>query len=141
MKQKPITPTTHAIIDYAFGAIQIAAPAILGLEPKSVKTYAQLGTGLLAVTSATDTPITVQPAISMETHKKIDTALLVVQALMIVSPMIRKSKKTLIFHLGFMALAVANYMLTDYRTDPATSKLADTAGEGPTNASLASWPK
>jgi len=115
MNKKPISPTTHAIIDYAFAAVQIVGPSLLKLEPRAIKTYAQMGTAFLAVNSVTDTPLTVEPQISFRTHQKIDLGFLAVQALMVITPMVRRSNKTLFFHLGFLALAGANYLLTNYK--------------------------
>jgi hypothetical protein len=126
MKHKPITPTTHAVIDYAFAALQIIGPALIGLNKKAVKSYAEIGTAFLAVNAVTDTPLTVDPKISMETHKKVDAGFLATQALMTFSPMIRNHKKVLAFHLAFLAMAAVNFVFTDYRNNPGTSKLAQT---------------
>jgi len=127
MNKKPISPTTHAIIDYAFSALQIAGPSVLKLDKSATKTYAQLGTAFLAVNSVTDTPLTAQPQISFKTHQKSDLGFLAMTALLTVTPMIRRNKKTLFFHLGFLALAAANYLLTDYKAG--SSKLNKTFPE------------
>jgi len=123
MNRKPISPTTHAIIDYAFSAVQIVGPSVLKLDKSAIKTYAQLGTAFLAVNSVTDTPLTTEPQISFRTHQKSDLGFLAMTALLTVTPMIRRNKKTLFFHLGFLALAAANYLLTDYKAG--SSKLAE----------------
>ena len=115
MKHKLITPTTHAVIDYAFAALQLIGPALMGLNKKAVKSYAEIGTAILSVNSVTDTPLTVDPKISMDMHKKIDAGVLATQALMTLSPMIRNHKKTLAFHLAFLAMATASFIMTDYR--------------------------
>jgi hypothetical protein len=115
MNTKPINSRTHAIVDYAFSAAQILAPKMIGLDHKAVKSYAEIGTGFLALASITDTPAAIRPAIPMETHQKMDMAFLAGQALMTFAPMVRKNRKTLIFHLAFLTLAVANYVLTDYK--------------------------
>jgi hypothetical protein len=128
MNSKPITPLTHALIDYAFSAVQILGPTVLGLDQKTIKTYAEIGASFLAVNSITDTGAAIQPVIDMETHKKIDSGFLVAQALMTFTPMVRKNKKTLIFHLGFLALTAANYFLTDYKKPGPTGPL-ESVGE------------
>jgi hypothetical protein len=115
MKNKLINPSTHAVIDYGFAALQIIGPVLFGLNKKAVKSYAETGTAFLTVNSFTDTPLTVDPKISLETHKKIDAGFLAAQALMTFSPMIRNHKKTLVFHLAFLAMAAANFIMTDYR--------------------------
>ena len=112
----PIKPAIHGIIDYAFAAINLVVPRVLGLNKAAVKTYTQLGAGFLGAAAVTDTDVAIKPMISMQTHKTIDTAVLAGQTLLTFTPMIRKDKKALMFHLGFMALAVAHYILTDYES-------------------------
>jgi hypothetical protein len=114
MNPKPIYPALHGLIDYVFAGVQLVAPSALGLTKTATKTYQVLGTGFLAVNALTATSVGITPIIPFKEHQKIDAAFLVGQSLLTFAGFIRKDKKTLGFHLGFLATAVANYVLTDY---------------------------
>lgn len=112
--KKPVTPQTHGIIDYVFSTVQLALPSALGLPKRAAKTYGALGAGFLAINAITDTPVAVKPLLSFKTHQRLDAAFLIGQAAMAFLPPVRKNKKTLAFHLAFLATAVTHYVLTDY---------------------------
>lgn len=111
--KKPIDPTTHGIIDYVFGTVQLAGPSLLGLDKDVIKTYQYLGAAFTGVNILTDTPVGIK-AISMKMHQKADISFLAGLTVLTASDMIKKDKKALGFHLGFLSLAVINYVLTDY---------------------------
>jgi len=112
--KKPVTPQIHGIIDYAFSGILCAAPSAMGLNKFSTRTYAAIGTNFLAVNSLTDTPVAVKKVFSMKSHQKADLLTLGTLGLLTFAKPIRNDSKALGFHLGFLALAVTHYMLTDY---------------------------
>ena len=114
--KKPIDSATHGVIDYVFGAAQLTGPSLLNLDKKVVKTYQLLGTAFTVINLITDTPVGIN-LISMKTHQKADTCFLAGLSALTVSKMIAKDKKTLAFHLGFLGLAIVNYVLTDYRSE------------------------
>ena len=118
MEKKPIKPGQHGIIDYAFSTIQVAAPSLLGLNKKTRNTYCALGAGFLAVNAISDTPVGLRRIISFKDHQKADAAFLASLSLLTAYKPIRKHKRSLVFHLGFLALAVTNYILTDYDARP-----------------------
>ena len=114
MKTKPVTPKMHGIIDYALGGVLMAAPAMLGVNKNARNTYLGLASGMSGLNSMTDTPVGIKKTVSFKDHQKADLGLLAGMALMTAAPMIRKDKTALYFHLGFFALAVLHYVLTDY---------------------------
>lgn len=114
--KKPINAKEHGIIDYAFSASQLILPQQLGLNKKAVKTYQTLGLGFLAVNCLTDTPVGIKPLLTFREHKLADAGFLTGLTLLTFYRPIRKKKKTLTFHLGFLAIAAAHYMLTDYKS-------------------------
>ena len=115
MDCKPITPNIHGMVDYAFSAIQMGVPRALNLNQKTTNTYCALGTGFLAINALTDTQVGIRPVISFRDHQKTDAAFLAGLSLLILYKPIRKNKKSLCFHLSFLAVAVCNYCLTDYK--------------------------
>jgi hypothetical protein len=116
MTSTPITPKLHGIIDYAFSAVQLVAPTVLGLNKKAKKAYDGTGGMFLTVNTLTDTPVGVNGGISFRTHQKADAVSLAGLALLSFSKFIRNDKKALGFHLTLLTIAIANYMLTDYKS-------------------------
>jgi len=117
MDNKPVTPALHGIIDYVFSAIQIAGPTLIGLNDKTIKTYRALGAGFLSVNALTDCGVGIKPVISFKGHQKADGVFLATLSLLTFSDVVRKDKKALRFHLGFLATAISHYVLTDYNSN------------------------
>ena len=111
---KPITPQVHGIIDYAFAGLLCGMPAAIGLNGFCRKTYCAVGSNFLGVNSLTDTPVGIKPVFSMKSHQKLDAVTLAGLAALTLAKPIRNDKKALSFHLGFLGIAVAHYLLTDY---------------------------
>lgn len=107
------------MIDYGFSAIQLLAPIALGLNKKAQRSYQSLGTGFLAMNAVTKTSVGLKPLISFKEHQKADLVFLAGLAGLSFFKSIRKSRLSLGFHLGFLAVAMANYLLTDYNNIPA----------------------
>jgi len=117
MNTKPVKPKVHGIVDYVFSAVQVAVPALLRLNSKAAKTYGALGTGFLAVNALTKTPVGLKQVLSFKEHQKADLGFLAGLSLLSLTSFIRKDKKALGFHLGFLAIAIAHYILTDYNAN------------------------
>jgi hypothetical protein len=114
MIAKPVKPTAHGIVDYALAGAHMAAPSLLGLNPNAVKLFAALGGGFLLLNGVTDTPVGIKKELPLEDHQKADAILLAGLTVLPFLNMIKTNRKTLYYTLGFMALAAANYFLTDY---------------------------
>lgn len=123
MKSKPISPLLHGLIDYGFTAAQLALPPLLGLNKKAVNLYRLLGANLCTYNALTAHGAAAKPLLSFKTHKNIDCANVAGLALLTLYKGIRKDKKALLFHAAFVALAVANVLLTDWK-EP-TAELLD----------------
>ena len=114
MKRPPITPVVHGIIDYAFSAMQLILPSLLKLNNQAKIQYLVTGASFGIVNAITDTPVAVKPVITFKDHQKADAMFLTGTALMTMSGMIRKDRRSMYFHLGFLSVAIMHYMLTDY---------------------------
>ena len=114
---EPVNARTHGLLDYGFAAVQMIIPSILGLNKVARLTYLQLGVPFLLVNMFTDNDVCLKPAINMKTHRKIDASTLAGLAMLSFTPMIRNSRKAMLFHATFIALASVNYLLTDYEED------------------------
>ena len=116
MFQKPVKPLTHGIIDYVFSGVLLAVPSILGMSRGAATTYRVLAAPFLTVDALTDTPAGIRGLLPFRKHKMLDLGFLAGLSLLTFSKFIRKDKRVLRFHLGFLALAAGNYLLTDYRS-------------------------
>lgn len=117
--KKPVSPTAHGIVDYVFTGIQLATPSLLAMNPVAARTYRILGAGFGLVNAFTNTPAGVKNLLSFKSHQKADAGFLAGLSLLGLAAFVRKDKNAMAFHLGFLALAIANYALTDYKRRPA----------------------
>jgi hypothetical protein len=111
---KPIDAKLHGILDYGFAAINLAGPALLKLPKQTQRIYAGLAGTLTSVNAITDTPVGLKPVLSFKNHQKADLSLLGGLALLSFVKPIRTHKPSLYFHLGVLAAAVTQYLLTDF---------------------------
>ncbi len=118
MDTKPVNPRLHGIVDYAFSAILLTLPSALKLNKRAKQTYAATGAVFLGMNAITDTPVAIEPLITLETHQKADAAFLGSLAALTLADFVQNGKRTRWFHLGFFALAVTHYVLTDYKAGP-----------------------
>lgn len=118
METKPISPEQHGIIDYVFSGIQLGGPAAIGMNKKATRAYQILGTKFLLVNTLTDTPAGIKKVISFKDHQKLDIAFIAGLSLLTFYKPIRKNRKALCFHLGFLSTAITHYLLTDYNEKP-----------------------
>src|SRR5690606_34430735 len=114
MKNKPITPKMHSMMDYALSSMLMTVPGCIDMNDKAKNTYRTLGSGMLTLNSLTDVPGAVRPVIPFKTHQKADVGLLAASVALTFSKPIWKDKKALAFHLGFLAMATTQYLLTDF---------------------------
>lgn len=115
MNTRPITPKAHGIIDYVISSVLLAAPTLLGANSKAAKAYGAISAGMTALNAFTDTPAGVKKGIPFKGHQKVDLALLTGLSLLSFAGFIRKDKRALRFHLGFLAVTTLYYILTEYR--------------------------
>jgi hypothetical protein len=113
--KKPLSPNAHGIIDYVFSGVQLAAPVLLHLSPATRKTYGAMSAGFTILNALTDTRVGIKRMIPFRGHQKADLGFLAGLGLLSFVSFIRSDKKSRLFHLAILGLAVANYMLTDYK--------------------------
>ncbi|HEX8561459.1 MAG TPA: hypothetical protein VF676_00640 [Flavobacterium sp.] len=114
MKNKPITPEMHCIMDYAMSATLITLPSMLGMNKTARNTYCSVGASILSLNATTDVKGAVKKMVPLKTHKKADLGLLLGTLGMTFMKPIWRDKKALAFHVGFLALATTQYLLTDF---------------------------
>lgn len=65
---KPITPRTHGILDYATVAATLAAPSLLGFPPSAARASYALAGGYGALSALTDYPLSVRRTVPFRAH-------------------------------------------------------------------------
>jgi hypothetical protein len=112
--KKPITPAMHGTIDYVMGTALFAAPTLLGINQKAARNYRRTASLITALNAMTDTPAGIRKMVPMKVHQAADASVLAGLALATTAKSVRTDKKALIFHCAFFAMALTQYMLTDY---------------------------
>ena len=122
--KKPIDAKLHGILDYGFAAMNLVGPALLNLPKQTKNIYAGLAGTLASVNAVTDTPVGLKPMLSLKNHQKADLSFLGTLALLTFAKPIRENKPSLYFHLGVFAMAVTQYVLTDFNRENVIEELA-----------------
>ncbi len=114
MNTKPISPKTHALIDYMLVGGLLALPSLLRMNKAAKLIYAAEALTLLPYVALTRQPAAVKGLIPFRTHGKIDPYNVAQFALQSFFKPFRKGRKELIFNIAFTALAGATVLLTDW---------------------------
>jgi hypothetical protein len=105
----------HALSDYGFTLGQWVLPEIIGMNKQAVNLYRMLGSNLLAYNMLTDQPLAFKKVIPYRTHYLIDVGNVGLLALLTFHQSIRRDKRALGFHLGLVALAALNILMTNWK--------------------------
>jgi hypothetical protein len=119
---KPIDPTTHAALDYGLSAMQILGPDIIGLPSRASAVSKLLGAFYGATTAMTDTPLGIKPVISFPLHGAVEVPFVTA---MLGLPWLTgacKGTKARLFFLSCAAMAVTNFMMTDFNAREETDE-------------------
>lgn len=113
--KKPIGPKAHGAIDYGFVTMQALAPSLFGLRG-SAKSLCYAFAGAQGVLNAfTDQPLAVRRLVPFRVHGQLETPF--VPALLLL-PWVTgalKQRKARRYFVSFFVVALANYLLTDYK--------------------------
>ena len=114
MNPKPIGPTAHGAIDYAFVTMNLLAPTPSGLQgPAKAICYGFAASrGLL--NSLTDHPLGLKKVVPLRLHGELETPFVpAILALPFVTGAF-KPRNARIYFMAYFAIAAANYIFTDY---------------------------
>ena len=130
MSNKPIGPTAHGVIDYGFVTLQTLAPSLFGLKG-SARVLCCVFAGTQGVINVlTDHPVGLKRVVPLRIHGALETPF--VPALLVL-PMLTgafKQRNARRYFLSFFGVALANYLLTDYRAYERKSPLAGRSPQG-----------
>lgn len=114
MNWKPIGPTAHGAIDYGFVTLQTLAPRLFGLSGAArTLCYAFAATqGIL--NALTDTPLGLKRIVPLRVHGQLETPFVPSLLLLPWLTGALKQRPARLYFLSFFAVALTNYLLTDY---------------------------
>lgn len=114
MYRKPIGPTAHGAIDYAFAALNTLAPTLFGLTGPARAICYGLAATEWTLNGLTDHPLGVGKVVPLRMHGKLETPLVpAILALPWLTGAFKQRNARLYFG-AFFAMAATNYLLTDY---------------------------
>lgn len=115
MMEKPISPATHCLIDYALVASLLSLPTALGLPKEVRRLYAAEALVLTGYVAVTAHPAALKPLIPIRTHGKIDPFNVAAFALQTFATAFRRNKKAAAFNLAFTAVTGLLVLMTDWK--------------------------
>ena len=104
-------------MDYALSALQLAAPAMLGLTGPATGLHYLFGGVTGVVSAVTDHRLAVKPLVSLRTHGQLEGPMLPAMLIlpMVTGAMAKPTARN--FFLTSFALAAANFLMTDFKAD------------------------
>ena len=114
MNTKPISITTHAVIDYLYAAMLLTVPGMLGLNKKAKFLYAIDALNILSYSVSTNYALGINKSIPFKVHKQLDVANTEALLLATLYKPIRKEKKALYFNISMIAAASVVIALTNW---------------------------
>ena len=111
----PIGPRAHGIIDYGFVTLQALAPTLFNLHgPAKTLCYAFAGTqGVL--NALTNQPYAVKRVVPFRVHGQLETPFVPALLLLPYLTGALKQRNARRYFISFFAVALTNYLLTDYQ--------------------------
>ncbi|GAB3935723.1 hypothetical protein [Larkinella terrae] len=115
MTSKPISPTQHALLDYALVGSLLILPTVLNLSPTVKKVYTTEAWVLLGYVAITDHPLAVKPLIPFQVHGQIDPFNVMGFALQTFLGPFSRSKGATAFNIGFTLLSGITVAWTNWK--------------------------
>ncbi|HYF40215.1 MAG TPA: hypothetical protein VD930_11035 [Gemmatimonadales bacterium] len=118
---KPISPRTHGLLDYATAGATAVLSRVLGFSPPAARTAQTWAAGYGALSALTDYPLAVKRAVPFRAHGAMDAVMApIIPALPWLLGFAR-DRRARNFFLGLAAVTVIVTALTDWKS-PATGR-------------------
>ena len=114
MTRKPIGPTAHGAIDYAFVTMQLLAPTLFDLRGSARTLCYGFAASQGALNALTDHPLGLARVVPLRVHGQLETPFVPSLVLLPLLTGAMKQRNARRYFLSFFAVALANYLLTDY---------------------------
>ena len=112
--QKPISPTTHGIIDYSTVAATAAAPKLLGMSGRAAGAAYGVAGAVAGLAAMTDFKPSLKRAVPLRGHEMADIGMGMLLPAMPWLLGFASDKRARNFFLGLTAMTMAVTMLTDW---------------------------
>ena len=122
MSPKPISPTVHGIIDYAFILSLLTVPSILKLHKRVRLLYVLNAISVASYTLFTKYPVAVKPVIPFYFHKRLDIDNLAALLVETLYKKVGNDKRAFVFHFSMLTAGVITVLLTNWGEPPAYMK-------------------
>ena len=114
---QPIKRTAHGAIDYAFVAVNLFGPSLLGLTGPARALPAALAAGQGGLNAFTAQPLAVKPLVSFRTHGTLEAATLPLSLLVAWRTGALAERRARAFFAGLFLALGAVYALTDWESE------------------------
>lgn len=120
--QKPISPTTHGVLDYATSAAVAAAPRLWDMPPAACRLFDTLAVGYTGLSGVTDYPLSAHRVVAFKAHGAAELAIGVALPALpyILGFADNRAARNLCFGLAALTFAVA--ALTDWNSPEADQR-------------------
>ena len=116
--QKPISPTTHGIIDYSTVATAVAAPSLLGLSGRAAGAAYGVAGAIAGLAAMTDFKPSLMRAVPLRGHEMADMGMGMLLPALPWMLGFAKDKRARNFFLGLTAMTMLVTALTDWKPSP-----------------------
>ena len=117
MFPKPIGPRTHGAIDYGFVTTQALAPSLFGLHGAARYCCYAFAATQGVLNALTDQPLAVKRVVPFRVHGQLETPFLPALVLVPWLTGALKQRNARRYFFSFFAVALTNYLLTDYKAN------------------------
>lgn len=114
MNRKPIGPTAHGAIDYAFATMNMLAPTLFGLTGAARACCYGFAVSQGVLNALTDHPIGLAKVVPLRVHGELETPFVPAILLLPWATGALRQKNARLYFFSFFAIAATNYLLTDY---------------------------
>ena len=116
--QKPISPTTHGIIDYSTVAAAAAAPKLLGLSGRAAGAAYGVAGAIAGLAAMTDFKPSLKRAVPLRGHEMADIGMGMLLPAVPWMLGFAKDRRARNFFLGLTAMTMLVTALTDWNPSP-----------------------
>jgi hypothetical protein len=115
---KPITPRTHGVLDYATAGATAVLSRVLGFSPPAARTATAWAAGYSILSALTNYPLALKRAVPFKAHGALDAMMApLIPALPWLLGFAR-DRRARNFFLGLAAITVVVTALTDWSSEP-----------------------
>lgn len=115
MRYQPIGPKLHGAIDYGFFSIQMLAPSLFGLKGTARTLCYAFGASQGILNIFTNQPLALKKIVPFRIHGQLETPFVPSLLLLPYLSGALKERNARPYFISFFGIALANYLLTDYR--------------------------